>query len=128
MNRCSRPVAVFALFVLTALSPSIGAADWPEWQGPQRNSLSEETGLLKSWPEGGPERVWLFEDCGAGYAGFSVADGKLFTMGGRDDTCQLIALDAHTGKELWSVDLGPMLENDWGDGPPSPPHLHSFLF
>ena len=41
-----------------------------------------------------------------------------FTMAGRDDKCQLIALDANTGQELWSVDLGPMLKNDWGDGPP----------
>jgi outer membrane protein assembly factor BamB len=121
MNQPSRPAAVFTLLALILLSVSAVAADWPQWQGPNRDSLSQETGLLDSWPEGGPKRVWLFEDCGAGYAGFSIADGKLFTMGGRDDTCQLIALDANTGKELWSLNLGPMLENDWGDGPRSTP-------
>jgi outer membrane protein assembly factor BamB len=35
--------------------------------------------------------------------------------------CQLIALDASSGKELWHVDLGPMLQNDWGGGPRSTP-------
>ena len=26
---------------------------------------------MKSWPEGGPQRLWMFEDAGYGYAGFS---------------------------------------------------------
>ena len=41
------------------------AADWPQWQGPDRTRISKETGLLKEWPNGGPrlcldrERPWL---------------------------------------------------------------------
>jgi outer membrane protein assembly factor BamB len=115
-----RLAAAISLSLIT-LSTTAATYEWPQWQGPNRNGLSDEAGLLKTWPEGGPDRVWLFSDCGYGYAGFSVVGGRLFTMGGRDDTCQLIALDANTGKELWSVNLGPMLENDWGDGPRSTP-------
>jgi hypothetical protein len=29
------------------------ADDWPQWQGPNRNAVSGETGLLQEWPEGG---------------------------------------------------------------------------
>jgi outer membrane protein assembly factor BamB len=123
-------VALSILFVTAAL-----AADWPRWLGPNRDGLTTETGLLKSWPEEGPERVWLFEDCGYGYAGFSIVDGVLYTMGGRptavdgedaaeaEKQCQLIALDTNTGDELWHVEMGPMLENDWGGGPRSTPNV-----
>lgn len=122
-----------AFLCLWTLVTSAVAADWPQWLGPRRDGLTKETGLLKEWPEAGPERVWLFEDCGYGYAGFSIVDGMLYTMGGRptaadgeaaedaEKKCQLIALDANTGKERWHVDLGPMLENDWGGGPRATP-------
>ena len=30
------------------------AADWPQWQGPDRTRISKETGLLKEWPASGP--------------------------------------------------------------------------
>src|SRR5262245_6077101 len=88
--------------------------DWPQWRGADRSDVSKETGLLKSWPEGGPKRVWLYEDAGNGYSGPAIAAGKLFTTGTRDGSEIIIALDANTGKELWTAKLGPVLDNDWG--------------
>jgi outer membrane protein assembly factor BamB len=126
MSLATRPATALLLSILTTFTTA-GAADWPRWLGPHRDGISNETGLLKSWPEVGPEREWLFENAGSGYAGFAIVDGKLFTMAGRDDKCQLIALDASTGKELWSTDLGPMLTNDWGDGPRSTPTVENGL-
>ena len=32
--------------------------DWPQYLGPQRNGVSPETGLARSWPEGGPQVLW----------------------------------------------------------------------
>ncbi len=95
--------------------------DWPQWRGPNRDDVSKETGLLKQWPAGGPKRVWLYQEGGLGYSGFSVAKGKLFTMGARGETEFLIALDANTGKELWSAPVGTRYTNRWGDGPRSTP-------
>jgi len=125
MNVATRPAAALLLFLLT--SASAAAADWPQWQGPNRDSMTAETGLLKAWPEAGPERTWLFENCGSGYSGCAIVGDKLYTMGGRDDKCQLVALDANTGKELWSTDMGPMLKNDWGDGPRATPTVEKGL-
>src|SRR5437870_1821082 len=34
------------------------ADDWPQWRGPKRDGVSKETGLLKSWPAGGPKLLW----------------------------------------------------------------------
>src|SRR6516225_2947306 len=41
------PVVGVALGVLCLV-----AADWPQWRGPERNGISQETGLLKEWPKG----------------------------------------------------------------------------
>lgn len=110
------PSILLALTLGTTL-----AADWPQWRGPNRDDNSTETGLLKQWPAEGPKRAWLFEKAGMGYAGFSISQGRLFTMGTRDGKEVLLALDANTGKELWATPIGDILGNGWGDGPRSTP-------
>jgi hypothetical protein len=46
-----------------ALSPSVTVPGklvasrepgWPQWRGSPRDGISDEKGLLPSWPEGGP--------------------------------------------------------------------------
>ena len=44
--------------VLMAMAGNSLAADWPQYLGPDRNSISSEKGLMRSWPEGGPEVLW----------------------------------------------------------------------
>lgn len=113
MNRLL--LAAAGLACATLLAP---AADWPQWRGPDRSGRSPDTGLLKQWPEGGPKLVWHFKDAGIGYAGYSVAGGRLFTMGLRGDQEFLLALDITDGKEVWAAPAGPKYSNDsWGDGP-----------
>ncbi len=101
------------------------AEDWPQFRGRYRDDISHETGLLKQWPADGPKRVWLFDNAGMGYSGFSVAGGKLFTLGTRDGKEILIALDSNTGKELWASPVGEILGNGWGDGPRGTPTVDS---
>ncbi len=84
--------------ILALSAATTFAGDWPQWRGPNRDDNSTETGLLKSWPAEGPQRAWLFENAGMGYSGFSIASGKLFTIGTRDGKEILLALDANTGK------------------------------
>ena len=98
-------------------STPCSAADWPQWRGVNRDDISGETGLLKKWPEGGPKKVWAFEDAGLGYSGYSIVGGTLYTMGARDAVEYVIAVDTATGKEKWSVEAGPLYTNGWGDGP-----------
>jgi outer membrane protein assembly factor BamB len=116
----------FAVIIATGiLSQPLEAlgGDWPQWRGPNRDDVSTETGLLKEWPAAGPKRVWLFENGGNGYSGFSIVSGKLFTTGTRDNSEILLALDANTGKELWSTAIGGVLQNDWGGGPRGTPSV-----
>jgi len=116
--KCVAPVIALALSV-SALSAA--ANDWPQWRGPDRSDVSKETGLLKTWPAGGPKRVWLFEKAGSGYSGPAIANGKYFTLGTRDNHEVLLVLDANTGQELWTAKLGSVLPNNWGNGPRGTP-------
>lgn len=88
------------------------STDWPEFQGPNRDSCCTETGLLKSWPESGPKLLWRAEGLGHGYSTVAISNGKIFTTGdfgeyekgGRQ--C-VVALNLTDGKELWVAPIGP---------------------
>jgi len=116
-RKLSPSLAAALAVVSLALTIPLAAADWLQWRGAGREDHSPDTGLLKQWPEGGPKRVWLFEDAGLGYGGYSVAGERLFTVGLRGEDEFLIAVDTREGKELWSVKIGPKYSNGWGDGP-----------
>ena len=94
--------SVALLASITLLSQSLLANDWPQWRGADRSDRSPETGLLKSWPEGGPKRVWLTQNAGIGYSGFAVAKRRVYTLSARGQQEFLIALSAKDGKEVWS--------------------------
>ncbi len=117
-------VALATGVAISGLVPCQGFADdWTQWRGPNRSDNSNETGLLKEWPSNGPDQVWLNKDTGLGYGGIAVADGTIFTVGSRDDQEFAIALSAKDGKEVWSTVIGPLLKNNWGDGPRSTPTI-----
>jgi outer membrane protein assembly factor BamB len=109
------------LFLVLAFGACTSAADWPTFRGADRQDISTETGLLKQWPAEGPKKLWVYNNAGLGYSGFSVVEGTLYTMGARDATEYVIALDAATGKEKWVSEVGALLTNDWGNGPRSTP-------
>ena len=118
MSMKSLKILTITLFLAAS---SLEAADWPSWRGPNRNDISQETGLLQVWPEGGPTQVWQYSNAGLGYSSFAVADGRLFTLGTRGEAEILLAIDADSGKELWAVELSPILSNGWGNGPRGTP-------
>lgn len=115
--RIHRILAATALLAITA---ALGAADWPQFLGPNRNGASAETGLLTTWPAEGPKVLWKV-DGGVGYSGIAVAGGKAYTMANRGDDELTLALDTASGKELWKTRTGPAYQNDQGSGPRSTP-------
>ncbi len=83
---------------------------WPQWRGPDRSNVSREEGLLKRWPKDGPPLAWKVEGLGQGAASLSIAGGRVYTLGYRDEHERLTALDETTGKPVWSVTLGPAVK------------------
>ena len=110
-----------ALLLAIASTTTAFAADWPQWLGPNRDGLSAETGLLRSWPDEGPRQAWRIETVGLGYAGPAIVNGRVYIMGSRGDEEMLFSLDEANGEEVWATPLGGVYENDWGDGPRGTP-------
>jgi outer membrane protein assembly factor BamB len=90
-----------------AKNTSLVAPGWPQWRGPNRDGVSTETGLLKSWPEEGPKLLWQVDGVGKGMASVAISGGKIFTLGQLKGDTHLVALDQATGKQLWTAAVGP---------------------
>jgi len=108
-------VILFLAGILT--TGAVLAADWPQWQGPDRTNISKETGLLKTWPKDGPKLLWTYEKAGLGFSGPAVVGDRIYTMGARDGKDYILALDARSGTEAWASEVGKLYTNGWGDGP-----------
>lgn len=111
----------FLVAASSALIVSNASAEWPRWRGAKFDDISTSTGLLKQWPSNGPKQVWINNDVGLGYSGYAIAGNTLYTMGARDVVEFVIAVDAATGKEKWATEVGPLLTNNWGNGPRATP-------
>lgn len=110
-----------SMVAVLALACGAVAKDWPQFRGPGRDGICAETGLLKSWPEGGPKLAWRTGGLGQGYATLSFAGGRFYTLGTRDDAEVILAFDAQSRKELWTAKLGGIYKNNQGNGPRGSP-------
>jgi outer membrane protein assembly factor BamB len=109
--------------LLLALPLLALATDWPQWRGAERQGISPETGLLKSWPAGGPPLVWKTQGLGEGYSAFSISGGLLFTQGQRGDQEFVLAIDTKTGKKAWETLTGKPFREQRGHGPRGTPTI-----
>jgi len=136
-----KPVPNLLRAVLAASVSLLSAhADWPNYRGPNHDGISSEKLPAKGFPASGPRQVWKTANPG-GFASFAVAQGRAFTLVGRDidgaPTEVLVALDAKTGQELWSAPLtiskydggagSGTDDNKGGDGPRSTPTVDGAL-
>ena len=120
----STRVLLLALVALLCVAGQVMAqanANWPQWRGPNRDGISNETGLLKQWPADGPPLAWKTKGAGNGYSSIVISNGKLYTMGLRGDREFIVAFDVATGKEAWATAHGKAFRNDQGDGPRGTP-------
>ncbi len=95
------------------------AADSPQWQGPDRDGVSEETGLLKEWPEGGPELLWTAKKLGKGFSSPSIANGVIYVTGTVDKIESLSALDMD-GNLKWTKEYGKAYTKSYPDARTTP--------
>ena len=94
--------------------------DWPQWQGPDRNAISKERGLLQEWPKEGPPLAWKINGLGGGYSAPSIAAGRIYGMSERGDDDVVWALSESDGKTIWSADLGPAFTQSMPQGKEGP--------
>jgi outer membrane protein assembly factor BamB len=123
LSRMNRPLCLLCTVAILVAFRS-PAADWPQWRGPERNGISPEKSILAQWPAEGPKILWK-ASVGTGFSSMSVADGRVYTMGNKEDRDTVWCFEAGTGKEIWkhtyTSDLGPKY---YEGGPGSTPTVH----
>ncbi len=124
----------FRLFVLLlALPVFANAEDWPQWLGEKRDGVWREEGILEKFPKEGAKVLWR-TPVGQGYAGPSVAKGKVFVtdrilegkvanpanpfdvkdVKGKE---RLLCLSEKDGKEVWKYEIDSTYKISYPAGP-----------
>ena len=120
----NRHELVLVVLAVGFLSCSLRADDWPQWQGPNRDAISKETGLLKEWPKDGPTLAWKVKGLGGGDSTPSIAKGRIYGMSHRGGDEIVWALSEKDGKEVWAVRTAAAPPQNWPqskEGPSATP-------
>ncbi len=93
---------IFFLFLATLLY-SQGTV---EFRGLDRTGHYKDTGLLKQWPETGPELILKIEEIGEGYSQPILVNETIFITGIKEDTTDILSAYDLNGELLWDVPYG----------------------
>jgi hypothetical protein len=117
--------------------PSAQATDWPQWLGPNRAGVWQETNLLDKFPQGGPKVRWR-QPIGGGYSGPAVVGGRVYVMDrerakdaegkplratrdGIPGQERVLCLSAADGKLLWKHEYDCSYRISYPSGPRTTP-------
>jgi outer membrane protein assembly factor BamB len=128
---------------LVAGTSGVLADDWPQWLGPNRDSVWHETGILAEFPAEGPRVLWRAPLHG-GYTGPAVAEGRVFVMdyvtegdqtpspdvrNELQGTERVICFDAATGEQLWAHTYSCNYQISYPAGPRATPTVaHGLVY
>ena len=112
------------LLILMAVLSLVGADNWPQWRGPNRDGVAPEFRGPAAWPEK-LQTKWKIT-VGEGHSCPIVAEGKIFQFARVDSAETLFAIDPATGKVFWKQSYdAPYTMNmaafQHGKGPKSTP-------
>lgn len=106
-----RKVFLIQLLLSIAL---IGNAQIYQFRGPERDGKFPETGLLKQWPENGPELLLEYEGIGDGWSSV-ISNGKyIYASGKIGDMDNLTCID-FDGNLKWQVAYGQSWDQAYPD-------------
>ncbi len=91
--------------ILLVLFVSSSYAQLVQWRGPDRDGHFPDTGLLKEWPENGPEILLEAGDIGKGWSSPILVGDMIYVTGMIDTLDYLTALDLQ-GNVKWQVSYG----------------------
>src|SRR5262245_20048720 len=106
--------------------PALTPPYWTDFRGPRRDGHYSEQPILTTWPTSGLKPLWK-QPAGGGYASFTIANGRAFTIEQRGREEVVAAYDVATGRELWKTSWraefkesmggnGPRATPTWADG------------
>jgi len=138
----TKRVLYSTIVLLLAVHPAL-AEDWPQWMGPNRDSVWRETGIVETLPDRITAKWRVPIEWG--YSGPAVAEGKVFVMdyvkasgkitnnaGRRDELTgkeRVLCMDAETGNLLWKHEYDRPYSLSFPGGPRCTPAVDGdFVF
>lgn len=135
-----RGISTPSFVVVALLSWNAVADDWPQWLGPQRDSVWREDGIVESFPEDGLPVEWRVP-VDLGYSGPVVANGRVYVVDyaresgdvtndpGTRDTLKgkerVLCFSTKDGKELWKHEYDRDYSLSYPRGPRCTPVVDS---
>ena len=98
-------VSIFFCVISGYSAMAQNRTEWPCFHGSDRTNKSVETGLLKEWPEKGPDLLWTVSGLGDGYSSVSFGDNLLYTAGKFDNHTYVFSFDLK-GNPVWKKPNG----------------------
>lgn len=105
--------------LLVLFLPLLLSAQIEQWRGYNRDGVFDETGLLKEWPEEGPEVLLKVEGLGKGWSS-AVIDNEVIYVSGMIDTTDVLSAIDKSGQIIWQTVYGRSWTKSFPDTRSSP--------
>lgn len=98
-------ISLMAVLLVAQFLANAVAEDWPQWRGPNRDGVWNESGILETFPASGLKTRWR-APVGIGFSSPVVVDDRVFITDSElakpKARERVQAFDARTGKQRWS--------------------------
>jgi outer membrane protein assembly factor BamB len=119
----------FILYLLFIFStPTLFSQEITEFRGLHRTGHFNETGLLKQWPEKGPELLLKIEGIGKGYSNPIMVDEIIYVTGIKQDTLDVLSAYNLKRELLWETAYGRSWTKSYTDSRSTPTWENSKLY
>ncbi len=86
------------------------------FRGPERSGSYPDTGLLKEWPEDGPELLWSLSDAGKGYSSPVVVGNTVYITGmNSSEDREILSAYRLTGEKIFATEYGKPWDGTYPD-------------
>jgi outer membrane protein assembly factor BamB len=109
-----RRTIISTILLAGLISATAYASDWAQFRGPNANGISTETGISKDWNSNPPKMLWKTAMTDDGYAGPSVAGGKVFIIDHKGQQDIVRAIDIKTGEDIWQYKYPDAAKENYG--------------
>lgn len=97
---------LFVLSCTLSIVFAVQSQNVTQWRSDKRDGVYNDKGLLKAWPENGPQLLWETEVLGNGYGSPSVTGDRLYVNGETNGMSYVFAFDLK-GNLVWKTANGP---------------------
>jgi len=103
----------YLVLFLASFVTAVSGQEITQFRGPSRDGYFPDKGLLKKWPDAGPQLELQITGIGNGYSQPVVNKGTIYVTGIRQDTLDMISAYDMKGTLLWSQVYGHAWVNSY---------------